>query len=85
MDFIFSNLANLQLQQVVMWIIISFVEAFFILFLYRAIYDNSASGVINGFTYDDMVLYMITSFLCDLHHNRVSLPRFSPNCKVHSK
>ena len=36
--------------QVVMWIIISFVEAFFILFLYRAIYDNSASGVINGFT-----------------------------------
>lgn len=49
--------------QVVMWIIISFVEAFFILFLYRAIYDNSPSGVINGFTYDDMVLYMITSFV----------------------
>ena len=52
--------------QVFMWVIISFVEVFFILFLYGAIYRNSPDGmdaVINGFTYTDMVLYMITSFV----------------------
>lgn len=52
--------------QIVMWIVISFVEVFFVLFLYEAIYRNSPGGmssVINGFTYNDMVLYMITSFL----------------------
>ncbi len=49
--------------QIVMWMIISFVEVFFILFLYRAIYDNSDTDVINGFTFNDMVLYMITSFV----------------------
>lgn len=52
--------------QIVMWGIISFCEVFFILFLYRAIYKSSEGGmssVINGFTYNDMVLYMITSFL----------------------
>ena len=52
--------------QVFMWVIISFVEVFFILFLYGAIYRNSPDGmdaVINGFTYTDMVLYMITSFI----------------------
>ena len=74
--------------QIVMWIVISFVEVFFVLFLYEAIYRNSPGGmssVINGFTYNDMVLYMITSFLCDLHHNRVSLPRFPWDCKAHNK
>ena len=52
--------------QIVMWIVISFIEVFFILFLYQAIYRNSPEGmgaVINGFTFDDMVLYMITSFV----------------------
>ena len=52
--------------QIVMWGIISFGEVFFILFLYGAIYRSSPGGmssVINGFTYNDMVLYMITSFL----------------------
>ena len=52
--------------QIVMWIIISFVEVFFILFLYQAIYRSSPEGmdaVINGFTFNDMVLYMITSFV----------------------
>ncbi len=51
--------------QIVMWIIISFIQVFFVLFLYRAIYRNSPDGmssVINGFTFYDMVLYMITSF-----------------------
>lgn len=52
--------------QIVMWGVISFCEVFFILFLYGAIYRSSEGGmssVINGFTYNDMVLYMITSFL----------------------
>lgn len=52
--------------QIVMWIVISFVEVFFILFLYQAIYRNSPNGmnsVINGFTFTEMVLYMITSFV----------------------
>ena len=51
--------------QIVMWIIISFIQTFFVLFLYNAIYRNSPEGmesVINGFTFYDMVLYMITSF-----------------------
>lgn len=51
--------------QMVMWIIISFIQIFFVLFLYQAIYRNSPEGmnaVINGFTFYDMVLYMITSF-----------------------
>lgn len=51
--------------QIVMWIIISFIQVFFVLFLYQAIYRNSENGmnsVINGFTFYDMVLYMITSF-----------------------
>lgn len=51
--------------QIVMWIIISFIQVFFVLFLYQAIYRNSPDGmssVINGFTFYDMVLYMITSF-----------------------
>ena len=48
-----------------MWIVISFIQTFFVLFLYNAIYRNSPDGmnsVINGFTFYDMVLYMITSF-----------------------
>ena len=51
--------------QIVMWILISFVQTFFVLFLYNAIYRNSPEGMnstINGFTFYDMVLYMITSF-----------------------
>ncbi len=51
--------------QIVMWIIISFVQTFFVVFLYQAIYRNSENGmssVINGFSFYDMVLYMITSF-----------------------
>ncbi len=51
--------------QIVMWIFISFIQIFFVLFLYKAIYRNSPDGmgsVINGFTFYDMVLYMITSF-----------------------
>lgn len=51
--------------QIVMWIAISFIQIFFVLFLYQAIYRNSEMGmnsVINGFTFYDMVLYMITSF-----------------------
>lgn len=52
--------------QIVMWMIISFAEVFFILFLYRAIYQSNPDGFdapIRGFTYNDMVLYMITSFV----------------------
>lgn len=51
--------------QIVMWIFIAFVETLFVVFLYNAIYRNSENGldsVINGFTFYDMVLYMITSF-----------------------
>ena len=51
--------------QIVMWIFISFIQTFFVLFLYQAIYRNSPDGmnsVINGFSFYDMVLYMITSF-----------------------
>ena len=51
--------------QIVMWITISFIQCFFVLFLYQAIYRNSPDGmnsIINGFTFYDMVLYMITSF-----------------------
>lgn len=51
--------------QIVMWIVISLVETLFVVFLYGAIYKNSPDGmnsVINGFSYPDMVLYMITSF-----------------------
>ena len=51
--------------QIVMWILISFVQTFFVLFLYNAIYRNSPEGMnstINGFTFYDMVLYLITSF-----------------------
>lgn len=52
--------------QILMWILIDFFEAFFILFLYGAIYRNSPNGmdsVINGFTFTDMILYMVTSFI----------------------
>lgn len=51
--------------QIVMWIFISLVETIFVVFLYGAIYRNSPGGmesVINGFSFYDMVLYMITSF-----------------------
>lgn len=51
--------------QIVMWIFIAFVETFFVIFLYGAIYRNSADGinsVINGFTFHDIILYTVTSF-----------------------
>lgn len=51
--------------QIVMWLFISFIEVFFVVFMYQAIYRNSEQGmssVINGFSFYDMVLYMITSF-----------------------
>ncbi len=51
--------------QTVMWLFISFFEILFVLFLYRAVYRSSADGlnsVINGFSFYDMILYMITSF-----------------------
>ena len=51
--------------QIVMWIVISFIQTFFVVFLYGAIYRNSPEGmnsVINGFSFYDMILYMITSF-----------------------
>ena len=31
--------------QIVMWIIISFIQIFFVLFLYQAIYRNSENGM----------------------------------------
>jgi ABC-2 type transport system permease protein len=52
--------------QIFMWMFISFCEIFFVLFLYGAIYRNSENGmasVIGGFTYHEMLLYMMTSFL----------------------
>lgn len=52
--------------QIFMWIFISFVDVFFVVFLYQAIYRNSENGinsVINGFTFYEMVLYMVTSFV----------------------
>ena len=51
--------------QIFMWIAISLIEVLFVVFLYEAIYRNSPDGmnsVINGFSFYDMVLYMITSF-----------------------
>ena len=51
--------------QIVMWIIISLVQTLFVVFLYGAIYRNSENGmssIINGFSFYDMILYMITSF-----------------------
>ena len=51
--------------QIVMWIVISLVETIFVVFLYGAIYRNSPGGLestINGFSYPEMILYMITSF-----------------------
>ena len=52
--------------QIFMWLIISFLEVLFVVFLYNAIYRNSKEGissVINGFTFYEMILYMITSFV----------------------
>ena len=51
--------------QIVMWIFISLAQTLFVVFLYGAIYRNSPDGldsVINGFSFYDMILYMITSF-----------------------
>ena len=51
--------------QIVMWIVISLVQTLFVVFLYGAIYRNSPDGMnsnINGFSFYDMILYMITSF-----------------------
>ncbi len=51
--------------QAVMWIIIDMLEVLMIIFLYGAIYrssDGGASAVIGGFTYNEIIVYMITSF-----------------------
>lgn len=52
--------------QIFMWLFISLVEVLFVVFLYQAIYRNSENGlnsIINGFTFPEMILYMITSFI----------------------
>lgn len=52
--------------QMFMWLFISFTELFFVVFLYQSIYRNSPGGmgsVINGFTFYEMILYMVTSFV----------------------
>ncbi len=52
-------------SQIVMWIFIAFMDIFFVVFLYAAIYRNSPNGmdsVVNGFTFYEMVLYMLTTF-----------------------
>lgn len=52
--------------QVFMWLFISFTELFFVVYLYKSIYRNSENGmssVINGFTFYEMILYMVTSFV----------------------
>ena len=48
-----------------MWFIISIVEVGFIVFLYNAIYSSSPNpdGLINGFTFNELILYMVTSFV----------------------
>lgn len=48
-----------------MWFIISIVEVGFIIFLYSAIYSSSPdpSGLINGFSFNELILYMVTSFV----------------------
>lgn len=48
-----------------MWFIISIVEVGFIIFLYNAIYNSSPdpSGMIHGFTFHELILYMVTSFI----------------------
>ena len=48
-----------------MWFIISIVEVGFIIFLYNAIYNSSPdpSGIIHGFTFNELILYMVTSFI----------------------
>ena len=48
-----------------LWFIISIVEVGFIIFLYNAIYQSSPdpSGAINGFTFYELILYMVTSFI----------------------
>ena len=37
--------------QIVMWIVISFMETLFVVFLYGAIYRNSPDAFINGFSF----------------------------------
>ena len=51
--------------QIVMWILISFIQTFFVLFLYNAIYRNSPEGmnsIINGFTFYDLCLISKLNF-----------------------
>ena len=51
--------------QAVMWIIIDMLEVLMIIFLYGAIYRSSEGGtsaVIGGFTFNEIIVYMITSF-----------------------
>lgn len=52
--------------QIFMWLFISFFEIFFLVFLYQALYRNHPDGMsanINGFTFYEMILYMVTSFV----------------------
>ena len=46
-----------------MWLIISLVDVGFIIFLYQAIYASSPDSVINGFNFQEIIVYMTTSFL----------------------
>jgi ABC-2 type transport system permease protein len=51
--------------QVFLWLFISLIEVLFVVFLYHAIYNSSSdpSGLINGFTFNELILYMVTSFV----------------------
>lgn len=40
------------------------LSVFITYYLWRAIFDSSSSGVISGFTRDDMVTYLFMSFVC---------------------
>lgn len=52
-----------------MWLIISIIDVGFIIFLYQAIYnsypvvDPNQPVIINGFQFNEMIIYMITSFM----------------------
>ncbi|MCH5171762.1 MAG: ABC-2 family transporter protein [Erysipelotrichales bacterium] len=49
--------------QVYGWLLIGIVEILFLFFLYNAIYKNSNSTEIGGFTFYEMILYGVTSFV----------------------
>ena len=52
--------------QIVMWAVISVLEVLMVLFLYGAVYrsaEGGAGAVIGGFTFNEIIVYMITSFM----------------------